>query len=95
MSTEDLARYRAACHAMQSGVAGSHALGSTDGSPKHLRVGVNVALTDHGSLVKLLFDKGVITQDEYEKAVADGMEAEVKRYEAHLEETTGAKVTLA
>jgi hypothetical protein len=36
------ARYLDACHAVQSGVAFDQARGSDDGSPKHLRTGVNL-----------------------------------------------------
>lgn len=77
-------RYLAACHAMQSGVAADHIRGSQDGTPKHLRVGINVAQTDLASLAALLVRKGVITQEELDEALADGMEAEARRYEEHL-----------
>lgn len=73
-------RYHRATHAMQTGVALDHGRGSNDGEPKHLRVGVNVALVDHGALVGLLIEKGVITRTEYLRAVAEGMEAEVRKY---------------
>jgi hypothetical protein len=89
-------RYEAACHAMQTGVAHDLNLRPNSGTPKHLRVGVNVALRDHGSLVGLLISKGIITQEEYEKAIADGMEAEVKTYEDMIASQTGGatKITL-
>jgi len=90
----DQERYLAAAHAVQSGVAIEHARGSDDGSPKHLRTGVNIALRDMGSLVELLVAKGVITQDEYTRAVADGMEQEVRLYEERLTEAIGSKVRL-
>jgi len=63
--------------------------------PKHLRVGINVALSDMGALVKLLIAKGVITQAEYEEAATEMMEREKQRYEAHLSDLLGSKVTLA
>lgn len=78
----DKDRYSAACHAMQSGVALDHARGSQDVSPKHLRVGVNVAMRDLASIASLLVAKGIITLDEIDKALADGMEDEVASYEA-------------
>jgi hypothetical protein len=81
---EDMRRHALAAHAMQAGIALEHSRGSQDGSPKHLRVGVNVALRDHASLVALLIAKGVITDDEYCKAIADGMEREVEKYEDSL-----------
>lgn len=75
-------RYQAAAHAMQSGVAFEHGRGSNDGSPKHLRVGVNSALVNDAALTKLLVEKGVITEDEYLQAVTIEMETEAERYEA-------------
>lgn len=88
-------RYGAALHAMQSGVKFEQENGSTDGTPKHLRVGINSALVDNAALTKLLIDKGIITALEYVKALAEGMEAEKARYEALLSMRTGKKVTLA
>lgn len=84
MTAQDADRYEAAAHAMQSGVAAEHAAGSTDGSPKHLRVGVNSAHVGIAALARLLLEKGVITMDEYEAAQAEEMEAEQKRYEQRL-----------
>lgn len=84
MSAEDAARYQAAAHAMQSGVLVEHQLGSSDGTPKHLRVGVNSAQVANAALAALLIEKGVITLDEYERANADEMEIEQKRYEERL-----------
>lgn len=92
MSEEDVARYRQAAHAMQSGVKLDQELGSPDGSPKHLRVGVNSAMVDHAALVQLLIAKGILTEDEYHKAIADGMEAEVERYRERLQLPSGVKL---
>jgi hypothetical protein len=88
-------RWHAAAHAMQSGVAMEMNIHPEPTEPKHLRVGVNTALTDHASLAKLLISKGVITEDEYFEALADGMEAEKRRYEEHLSRLLGSPVTLA
>ena len=86
-------RYNAAAHAMQSGVA--YLMASTDAhTPKHLRVGVNTAHADLGSLARLLLSKGVITEEEYLTALAEGMEAEKARYEADISARTGRTVTL-
>lgn len=92
MSQEDQRRWKAAAHAVQSGVATEMEFRREH--PKHLRTGINIAMTDLGSLARLLVEKGVITLDEYEKAIADGMEAEKARYEAHLSGLLGSKVTL-
>lgn len=84
----DQERYLAAAHAIQSGVAmkmnydGGPTSGET--SPKHLRVGVNMAMSDGSSLAKLLMDKGVITEAEYFAAIADGAEREKALYESAL-----------
>jgi len=59
-------------------------------TPKHLRVGVNTALVDHAALVGLLVRAGVITEEAYYEAAADGMEAEAKGYEDALRRKTGS-----
>lgn len=82
MPEDNEARYMRAAHAMQTGVALEHSRGSDDGSPKHLRVGVNSALVSVAALSGLLVEKGVLTEEEIEKALADEMEREVGRYEA-------------
>ena len=91
----DVERYLQATHAMQSGVAaemtGIHADAC---SPKHLLVGVNSALVNDAALVALLVSKGIITYEEYVKAVADEMEREVIRYEERLSAERGMRVTL-
>lgn len=91
---EQKERYLRAAHAMQSGVAAAMTTGSQSHEPKHLRVGVNSALVDHGALVKLLVDKGILTELEYFTAIADMMEAEVQSYERELSEHYGRPVTL-
>lgn len=85
----DKERYQLAVRKMQSGVAFDQGRTGPESS-KHLRVGVNVALVDFGSLIQLLLDKGIINDEEVSKALADGMEREVERYEKRL----GPGVTL-
>lgn len=94
MSDRDVARYVAATHAMQTGVAIEHERGSKDGTPKHLRVGVNSTKVDHSALVKLLIERGLFTEDEYVAALADAMEAEKARYEEHLRSVYGLDIHL-
>jgi hypothetical protein len=84
MSTTDHDRYLAAAHAMQSGVAAEHGLGSNDGTPKHLRVGINSAHVAIAAIARLLINHGLFTLDEYTAAQADEMEAEKARYEERL-----------
>lgn len=94
MAKEDVERYHAAMHGMQSGVAFDQERGSPDGSPKQLRVGINARAVDHAGLVRLLIDMGLFTVDAYEKAIADAMEREKNRYEKHLSERMGAEIHL-
>lgn len=92
---DDRARWQAASHAMQSGVQATMDAGiSQAAEPKHLRVGINIALSDHGGLVDLLIDKGIITSAEYFKAIANAMEREKLLYESRLSEHYGSPVTL-
>lgn len=82
-------------HAMQAGVALLMHKDPTETSPKHLRVGINVALSDQGALVKLLIDKGLITEDEYGDAIVAGMQREVDGYVERLTPPGSAvKITL-
>ena len=92
--TPEEERYVAASHAMMSGVKAEHESGSTDGTPKHLRCGVNSALVNDAALVRLLVSKGIITEEEYVEAVADEMEREVARYEERLTRRFGYQVRL-
>lgn len=90
-----LARYRAAAHAMQSGVATKMTFDPSSTNPKHLRTGVNSAMVEHSALVKLLVDKGVITEQEYFPVLADAMQAEQAGYEKLLSEHFGRPVRLS
>jgi len=84
-------------HAMQSGVAMKMNYEPAETSPKQLRVGVNSAMCDHAALVRLLLEKGIISEADYVAAVTEDMGREVTRYEAWLNERLGAqsKITLA
>jgi hypothetical protein len=90
------ARYMAEAKRMQTGVAFDlgNAPDGGSGTPKHLRVGINTALSDVGGLVTLLIRKGVFTEEEYVEALADAMEREAAGYEARLRRRFGARVTL-
>jgi hypothetical protein len=98
MSNDPTSRYHEAAHAMQTGVAfeietlGANGAGA---DPKHLRVGVNTAHADLGSLARLLIAKGVITEAEYLEATADGMEQEREAYAARVQSRLGPHVKLA
>jgi hypothetical protein len=95
-----LDRYYAAAHAVQSGVMHDMALKRRDGQDltdtlKHMRTGIDTAKVEQGGLAALLIEKGVFTTEEYEEAMASAMEKEKARYEQHLSERMGTKVTLA
>jgi len=94
VSAEDKKRYMKLAHAMQSGVAAEQETQLDDGSPKHMRTGVNSAHVGIAAVVTLLIEKGIFTLDEYEAASADAMQAEVTRYEKSLSSWYGKKVTL-
>ena len=83
--------YEEAAHAMQSAVAYEMNKRSAPTEPKHLRVGVNVAMCDHAALVFLLVEKGVITEEEYLEAIRQSMNNEVHRYEQALDPTGRVK----
>ena len=95
MTEEQLHKYQALCHAMQTGVATDHAHGSTDGSPKHLRVGINSAMVEHSALVRLFIRIGLFTEEEYADALIEAMQEEVTGYEKMLSERLGAQIKLA
>lgn len=87
-------RYKAAAHAMQTGVAYTMEFAPAATTPKHLRVGVNSAMVDSSALAQLLIQKGVITEEEYYSALADAMEREKALYERELANHYGQAVTL-
>lgn len=90
--TDDRKRWERAAHAMQAGVAYSR--DKKNQEPKHLRVGINCAMSDQAGLVKLLIEKGVFTEAEYYKAIADQMEIEAEDHRKMIEAETGAKIKL-
>jgi hypothetical protein len=86
--------YEEAAHAMQAGVAVDQGRGSQDGTPKHLRVGINAAMSDMAGLVRLLISKGIFTEAEYIEAITAAMNHEADRYEKLLSETMGRTIKL-
>lgn len=82
MTPEQRGRYERAVHAIQSATMmeitrlGENGAGA---DPKHLRVGINSAMAEHGALSQLLIEKGVFTLEEYEEAVVKGVEFEAVR----------------
>lgn len=99
---EKRALYAHLCHAMQSGVKTD--IGTWKPTPgdtehgtsvTHLRVGVNSAHCDHSALVKILIDKGIITEEEYFDAAIFTMVEEVKDYERKLSKRLNTDINLA
>ena len=88
------ARYKAAAHAMQTGVAFTMDSNPSETSPKHLRVGVNSAMVEHGALAHLLMQKGIITEVEYLESLADFMEKERDSYLKILKDRGYDNITL-
>lgn len=90
----DEERYLAAAHGMQSGVAAMMEFEPAETTPKHLRVGVNSAMVEHSALVLLLIEKGVISKEEFDEALADAMERERDDYAQKLSKILGKVVHL-
>ena len=81
---KDKKRYEINAHRMQTGVTFTMETDPGETSPKHLRVGVNAAMSDQSGLVALLIEKKIFSEEEYTKAVADAMEKEADRYAEKL-----------
>lgn len=70
-------------HAIQTAVAHDINMKGAKGAAadsKHLRVGTNVNMCDIASIAKLLIDKGVITEHEFQEAILAGLDREIERY---------------
>lgn len=89
-----LKTYGQALHAMQSGVAYLMGKEPKETEPKHLRVGVNSAMSDQAGLARLLIKKGVFTEDEYVESVTESMNEEADRYEKRVNQYLGGKAKL-
>lgn len=93
MDTKWQRKYMSLAHAVQSGIASCIAVGWTGTQPKHLRVGIDTQKSDSGALVKLLLDKGIITEEEYGNAILQGLEREIESYQRLFKELTGKDAT--
>jgi len=88
-------QYASAMHAVQSGVKMLMSLGvSAETDLKHLRVGINSALLDSATVVRLLIAKGIITEREHLEALVTAAEEERQSYEKQLTERLGKPVKL-
>jgi hypothetical protein len=62
---------------------------------KHLQTGLCCAMCEHATILKLLIDKGLITEAEYFEAALKTLSEEVKRHEETLSSIVGASIKLA
>lgn len=82
---QSILRYQRAMHAVQTGVALEMSMGLSNAhEPKHLRVGVNSAMIEHGALVHFLVRKGIMTWPEWFEILADAAEQEQHVYEENI-----------
>ncbi len=86
--------YQDALAAVQAGVAVKQRLDPMDGTSKHLRVGLNSAMSAICAIERLLIAKGVCTEGELLEAVRVGMLDEVALMERTLTELFGRAATL-
>jgi len=91
------AEIEALAHAVQTGVAYVMEWDDKETSPKHLRVGINMALVSNAALAELLAAKGVCTIEEVKDFQIAALRREVASYEAMIQEHFGGetKITLA
>ena len=61
---------------------------------KHIRTGLNCAMCEHATIVRLLVGKGFVTEAEYFEAALTTLREEVARYEKTLSEQCGASIKL-
>jgi len=93
-------RYHAAAHAVQAGVAMEladderHGNTNPSTSPKQLRTGINMAMIEHGALVRVLIAKGLFTEEEYFEELVRGVEDEQRAYEERLSARYGGKAKI-
>lgn len=84
-------RHERAAHATMAalGVEMAQTWHASAQDAKHLRLGINLSMRDHGSLAELLIRKGVITELEYFTAITEGAEAEAAMCAARAIEMCG------
>ena len=89
---ELIEEYQRLAHAMQAGVAFSPNKEAQE--PKHLRVGINAAMSDHGASVELLIEKSVSSEIDYFEKAVKFMRQEVEDYKKELAQGTDTKIEL-
>ena len=91
---EKRAKYARLAHAVQSGVKAKMEIDGSETTPKHLRVGVNMAMIDSAAVGMLLLRKGIISEEEYVDALIDRTQQEVEMYEEFLSAHYGKQIHL-
>ena len=86
------AEHETLSHAIQSGVGFDQE--TNPENPKHTRTGINIVMSDLGSLSRLLIAKGLITEEEIAEECVEGLKLEVRHYEEILSKRAGTKVKL-
>lgn len=90
-------RYLSAAHSIQTAVKMQIEVLGENGAgadPKHLRTGLNMVMSDHAALARLLMKKGIITNDEYMQAITEGTEEEAERMAADTRKKCGLPDTV-
>ena len=70
-------KYEKLAHAIQSAIALAMNYDTSFVSPKNLRVGIDLTKSDQGALQELLIKKGIITEEELERELINGLQREL------------------
>lgn len=57
------------------------------GSPRALKLGIHTVRSDHNALVRLMLAKGVISSEEYQQHIVDGLSIEAKDMDHNISTT--------
>lgn len=87
--------YMRLAHAIQSAVGWDQELNPGGDNIKHLRTGLNMLFVGEETIRKILVDKGICTEEEYNVVLLSKMEAEVERYKKIISEKLGRDVYFA
>lgn len=89
-------------HKIQTGIKFLHEKEVRDGvpedrqfcGPKHNRVGIDNALIEHGALVALLIEKGIIKYKDYMDTYIEFLERDLERYQKRVHDAYGPNVSI-
>ena len=94
-SPAQIAQIKSLQHRMQSGIAFLEGRQEVFGErfaeiePKHLRVGINMALLEGSALAALMFRKGLIEAEEYFDVIIEFLDMEVMSYSRRIKAIDG------